>query len=228
MINYFRAIFASLFLFSFLACETKDDDNIEIARQCSNNAAQIAATNATLAAQIASQSCEPLIQNVQTTEAGLIGVGLLLIEEQKLSNLTTVESAISQNTNAFSTAVAFLVFSSQTRVNSLLTYATRSQDPGSNELANLISFAYVASAVSGGLNSSSTPTDVYNAVGLLKADPVNGPVAAQAVLSAQAAACGTGSSSNSALCTDLTTAIGGATTTNAVLTNIMTYIQNGG
>src|ERR1700677_2357958 len=92
-------------LFSTLACENPQDDAIEQAMQCSDNASQLAQTNPAEAATIASTSCEPLIQNIQTQEAGLIGVGLVLLEEQKLSNLTSIENAVNSGNGAVATSI---------------------------------------------------------------------------------------------------------------------------
>ena len=64
-------------------------------------------SNPVVAASIASSSCEPLIQNIQTQEAGLIGGGLVLLEEQKTSNLTAIETAVNAGSGAIATSISF-------------------------------------------------------------------------------------------------------------------------
>lgn len=222
-----RYLKVGLVLVAFLAisaCETPADNNIEKARQCLDNASQLAATNPSGAAAIASDACEPLVENVQTVEAGLIGVGIVLVEEQKLANLTAVENAVSAGSNAIATSISFLVFSAPAHVTNLINYANLSQDAGSVELASIITLAFYANSIAP-INSGSSPAAIAGAVSGLIGTP-NAPAAAQALLNAQTSACSGGSSST--LCTDLTNAIGGGTDPTTILTNAAAYIAAGG
>ncbi len=215
-------------LLSILACETTQDEAIEQARQCADNAAQLAQTNPAMAAAVASNTCEPLIANIQTQEAGLIGGGLVLLEEQKLSSLTNMETAVSAGTGAVATSISYLVFSSQAHVTSIGYYATLSGDSNTQELASIVSLAYFANAsaaLAGGITPNTPTATLVTDIQGLEIDMTNGPAAAQAVLSARASACSSGPST---LCTDLTNAIGGATTQSAIFTNIANYINGGG
>jgi hypothetical protein len=214
-------------LLSLMACETTQDQNIEQARQCSDSAAQLAASNPAAAASMAT-GCETLIANIQTQEAGLIGGGLVLLEEQKTSSLTSIETAVSAGTGAVATSISFLVFSTQAHVNSIAYYAALAGDPNTSELANIVALAYFANAsaaLAGGISPSTPTATLVTDIQGLETDPTNGPAAAQAVLSAQANACASGSST---LCTDLTNAIGGATTQSGIFANIAAYINGGG
>lgn len=215
-------------LLSFLACETPQDESIEQARQCADNAAQLATSNPSAAATMASISCEPLIANIQTQEAGLIGGGLVLIEEQKTSSLNSIETAVSAGTGAVATSISFLVFLSPTHVTNLTYYAALANDTNTQELASIVTLAYFANAsaaLAGGINQNTPTATLVTDIQGLETDMTNGPAAAQAVLSAQASACSSGPST---LCTDLTNAIGGATTQSAIFTNIAAYINGGG
>ena len=227
MNKHLKFIILGTSLLSFMACETTQDQNIEQARQCSDNAAQLAASDPSAAASMAS-GCEALIANIQTQEAGLIGGGLVLLEEQKTASLTSIETAVSAGTGAVATSISFLVFSSQAHVNSLTYYAGLAADSNTSELANIVSLAYFANAsaaLAGGINQNTPTATLVTDIQNLATDPTNGPPAAQALLTAQANACSSGSST---LCTDLTNAIGGATTTAAILNNAAAYINGGG
>jgi hypothetical protein len=203
--------------------------DVKKARQCLNHDAQLAVTNPSSAATIAQTSCEPLITNVQSTEAGSVGVGIVLIEEQKLASLTSIETAVSSGTSAITTSISYLVFQSSTNVTNINTYAQRSADPNEIQLAAIVSLAYYVNvAAAGGLTSSSTPAQVSGYLSTLSSDPTNGPPAAAALLSAQQNACA-GSGSTSTLCTDLTNAVGTNTSSyTAILSNASTYVGSGG
>jgi len=147
-----------------MSCETADDNNIEQARQCLNNASQIATGNppqVTTAANIARTSCEPLIANVQSAEAGSIGVGIVLVEEGKLNSLTSIQTAVSNGTSAVTTSISYLVFQTSSDITTITTYAQRSGDPSEIQLAAIVTLAYYVNIASGGnLNSGSTPAQV--------------------------------------------------------------------
>jgi hypothetical protein len=227
-----RTSLALFSLVAILACETADDNNIEQARQCLNNAALVATGNppqVSTAATIARSTCEPFIANVQSSEAGSIGVGIVLVEEGKLSSLTSIQTAVSNGTSAVTTSIAFLVFQTVSDVTNITTYAQRSGDTNEIQLAAIVTLAYYVNiAASGGLSSSSTPAQVSGYLSTLSTDPVNGPPAAAALLSAQQNACA-GSGSTSTLCTDLTNAVGTNTSSyGAILSNASTYVGSGG
>ncbi len=223
-------VFAGFALLALLpwttACENAEDTNIEQARQCLNSASQLATTNPALAAKVATNSCEPPIANDTTPEAGSIGVGVVLVEEQKLSNLQVLETAVSNGTAPLTTSISYLVFSTQAHVTNIGTYATRSQDPSVSQLANIVTFAFYANAAAGGaLGPGTSPGALAGYLTTLSSDPTNGPPAAAALLSAQQNACASGSSSS--LCTDLTNAIGTNTSSySAILTSASNYINN--
>jgi len=220
-------VLSLLLCLGILGCETDQDNAIEQARQCTDNASQIAISNPSAAATIASSSCEPLIQNIQTPEAGLIGVGIVLLEEQKLSSLTAIETAVNAGTGTVTTSVSYLEFSTQAHVTSILNYAALSADPGSQELASLISMGYYANIIAGGaINPGTTSTQLAGFLGTLSTDATNGPPAAQAILAAKTSACATGPST---LCTDLTNAVGSNTSSyTTILQSVQAYVNAGG
>jgi len=225
--RFAAALFLSASLLSVLACETPQDQSIEAARQCAASADQIAQTNPALAASVASNTCEPLLANIQTQEAGDIGGGLVLLEEQKLSSLTNIENAVNSGTGAVATSISFLVFSSQAHVASIAYYAALSGQSSAQELASVVSLAYYADVVAGGaISSVTTSSQLATYLGTLATNSTNGPPAAQAVLSAKASACSNGPST---LCTDLTNAVGSNTSSyTAILQSVQSYVNSGG
>ena len=229
MIRFNFIIFSAAILLVVLGCETPEDNNIEKARACLNKAAQLASSQPAVASAQAFNSCEPLIANVNNTEAGRLGVGIVLVEEQKLANLTSIETAVSNGTNAVSTSIAYMTFSSLSQVNKLTNYANISQSSGVTELADIVSLAYFVNlAAGGGLTSGATPSQISGYLTTLSNDPTNGPAAAQSLLSAQQNAC-SGSGSSSTLCTDLTNAVGSNTSNyQSILQNAATYVSSGG
>jgi hypothetical protein len=224
--------FLSATLLILLGCETPQDNNVEKARSCLNKAAQLATVQPSAAASQALNTCEPLIANVNNAEAGRLGVGIVLVEEQKLANLTSIETAVSNGTSAITTSISYMTFSSQNQVGKLINFAGISQSAGVTELADIISLAYyvqaAAIAAGGSLSPTSTPAQVSTDLTNLSTDPTNGPAAAQALVSAQQNACA-GSGSSSTLCTDLTKAVGSNTSSyTAILQNAAAYVGSGG
>jgi hypothetical protein len=226
-----KAVIASLYFLGLVACETQEDNSIEEARQCLDNASVLSQTDPVDAATMATYSCQPMIANINSTDAGLIGVGIVLVMEQKISQLSQVENAISNGNNAMATSLSFLVFQDQADVTNMTIYAQMSQDEGSQELASVISLAYYANIAAGelggALNSSATPAQVSADVTQLANDPVNGPAAAQALVSAQQSACA-GSGASTSLCNQLTTAVGTNTSNyQTILNNAAACISAG-
>ena len=191
-------------------------------------AAQLSQTNPSAAATMAT-GCEPLLANIQTQEAGLIGGGLVLLEEQKTSSLTEIESAVNSGTGAVATSISFLVFSTQAHVNSIAYYASLSSQSSAQELASIVSLAYFANAAAiiagGSIGTGTTTAQLTTYITDLSTDGTNGPPAAAALVSAQQSACSGGTST---LCTDLTNAIGSCGTYTQILTNAAAYISSGG
>ncbi|CAM6001621.1 unnamed protein product [Sphagnum balticum] len=208
---------------------TADENSLEEAQSCLNNAATTAVTNAAAGSQ-AAYGCEATIANMTGPEAGQIGVGLVLIEEQKLTNLTSVENAISNGSGAIATSITYLTLSSVAQVNKLVNYATISGSSSCQELADIINFAQFLNAQTGGtINPSTTTGAITSAIAGIIATNNATLIAstANAAASAQISAC-SGSGSSSTLCTDLTKAIGGASNPTTILQNISSYITSGG
>lgn len=218
-----KAALVSSVVLAITACETADDNNIERARACVDNAMKLSLTNAGLAATNAA-TCETYVANLTSREAGKVAFMTTLVEQQKISQLATAAGALSQSSSAVGTSMSYLAYGTVAASSTMWTYASRSGSSGILKLAALIQVATIANAalaITAGNNGS-----VASAIAAITPGSQQETDAAAAVLVLQQSACA-GADSTSSTCTKLTTAINGATTPNAILTNIKNAINAG-
>lgn len=175
---------ASLLLITLtlMSCgETAEDNTIEKARTCTDNAASIAFTNPDLAATQAA-TCESMITSSGLTslEANRIIFGALLIQQKKMSQIATMANNLktktSGNLDGLNTVLSVMVFNNP-EINTGLTAAGKVQRAGNKMgagaqlLGNLImlatQMAYCASGTVDPNNASAALQACINNPGLL-------------------------------------------------------------
>jgi hypothetical protein len=137
-------LLGALLAFSLTACEGTDDDSIEKARACVDNAAKVAFTNAA-AASAAASTCEVSIAGVTTKEAQRVRFGIYLIVDQKLARMAEMVDAMKKpaaGVDGMAAALNVLVVpGGATRATSYQNVGNGTQSNGIKTVASLISMA---------------------------------------------------------------------------------------
>jgi hypothetical protein len=200
-------LFAAIGLIT--ACETADDNNLESARTCLDNASRQAVNNPSAAATAAS-TCDTMVTSMTSPESGKIGFGAMLLVEQKFSQIPGLADALKSSTNSLATGFSLMVFASQPNLTKMLGYATRSASLGIQKIALYIQSATLV-ATAGAIGTSPTPAQVQTAVAGLNAANANSAgtensLATNLVSLQQNACAGAGATTDN--CTKLTQAVG--------------------
>lgn len=155
-----RLLVCSLVLFFALACENQDDNTLEMARSCVDNAASISFTNQTQASSQAA-GCDAMITNANlvTPEALKVRFGALMIEAGLMNQVATLAQAKNNKTTGVDGLAIMLSYLNinATLAATLNSVAIQANNPGMLYLAGIINMAVAlqsVSAISGGNGAS--------------------------------------------------------------------------
>lgn len=173
--NNFRHRLTTLGIFSLLlglatACENPDDNSLEKIRSCVDGASRQSISDASGAATTAG-TCETMANSssLQGKEITEIKFGIILLKEQKLSQIAAMATGLSNSTTAnhdgINIAVQVMVFSSGLTP---IPDATNIQNLGNQlrgaaqTLGNLIQFSTTLNQITGGFGTD--PNAVYTSL----------------------------------------------------------------
>ncbi len=159
---------------TLFACETPEDNTVEKARSCTDNAAKMSFTDDVGAASLATQ-CDAMISasGINSREANKILFGAILIEEKKMSKIKDLVAAAKSNAggkDGINAVLTTLAFTSDTAANSyynstrLKLAALNSGSPGLQTIASLVSMASVLNSVTSLGSNISDPSSALTAI----------------------------------------------------------------
>ncbi|MCC6278049.1 MAG: hypothetical protein IT289_09060 [Oligoflexia bacterium] len=216
-------------------CETGDDDKIQKARSCLDNAAKVAFTNAAQA-QSDVAACSAQLGSVNTPEANRIRFGIFLIENQKLARIADFANAIkaSAGTNRDGLTAGFpvLIVTNTTISQNGVNIAAGTGSTGIQTVASMIHVSTVMATSLGALNISASDTadQVYtkinNCAGGCSA--AEKQALASAITTAQSSACAdpsdNASTDSNNPCKILKDITNGSSDPATIVSNLATYL----
>jgi hypothetical protein len=245
-----KSVFVACLLTVFVlgvGCETPDDNTIETIRNCVDTASRVAATNPSAAA-VQAKTCDTMAQasSIATPTMAQIKFGIILLIEQKLTQIAQMANSLKSNTQAptsgLSTALSIMVFNNSPSPAAIpstddVNYSTRIQASGNTLggnaalLGNMISVATSLASVVG------TVTDGPSAVAAIQAcatsqascPPAEQQSLANSIYNMEQGACASASdqasTDKSNPCFQMKAALNGATPSNPVqlLQNFYNY-----
>ncbi|MBK9294611.1 MAG: hypothetical protein IPM57_09220 [Oligoflexia bacterium] len=209
-----------------LACETAEDNSLEVARKCIDEAARLVVTSTT-AAKAQAAICEARVSSMTSKESGKIGFAAVLILEDKFTLMSNIASSMSSGSNKLANAMEQLVFTGDVANTNYLkmvnTYGPRSQSSGIQKITDLAKIANVTRSISAGSTAAQLETGIAGLTPANASTPGTSEYQiVQAAISMQASSCA-GAGATSATCSVLTQAIGSSADPVAIMTAIQTY-----
>lgn len=232
-----RLLIISATLLLVLACETSEDDTIEKARTCVDNAGKMAFDDPDAAADAALE-CDSMITNsgLTTKEAFRIQFGAILIKQKKLDRIAEMaDAAKNQSTvsgspaDGLNSAINIMVFTGGTTDGS---DAARIKTAGSNlgGYSKVVGeFAYFATRLDS-LSNITDATSANNAAAACAGDASCTADVAATIISMQQGACASSVDQNSTdpnnMCYKLKQITNGSEDPDVILTNLNFYLDN--
>lgn len=215
--------------------ESQEDKDLEALRACVDSATRLALTNQAAAAVTQANVCDGIYtsKNLTSKDAKQISFGILLIQQQKMSQIsnmvTTMSSGGSANVNSLNGALTYLAFDTSSNALKAKTLGD-SLGGGAQVLGGLIYMATTLQSFAGGAASFDTAGEVKTAItncitGGSQCTSAQKDAIAAAAIAYKDGACATSADLNSTdpnnNCYKARQIVGNSTDTSTILSNLL-------